>query len=153
GISPAGSNTNPNTWTTWIPATFNVETDGGNNDEYQATIGSTLMPGTYYYASRFRLNNGPYVYGGNPFNQWDGTLSVSGVLTVAPNPTQCANMNAPENGATGVVIGSVALSWSAPSSGPAPSGYKVYFGTNPGSLTLQTTTTNLTYNVNAPAYS
>src|SRR5690606_21781938 len=72
GISPEGSNTNPDTWSTWIPATFNVETDGNNNDEYQANIGSTLMPGIYYYASRFRLNGGPYVYGGNPFNQWDG---------------------------------------------------------------------------------
>ena len=40
GISPVGSNTNPNTWTTWIPATFLGEVDNGfgnptANDEYQ----------------------------------------------------------------------------------------------------------------------
>ncbi|WP_309640728.1 GEVED domain-containing protein [Flavobacterium sp.] len=153
GISPAGSNSNPNTWTTWVPATFNVETDGNNNDEYQATIGSSLAVGTYYYASRFRLNGGPFVYGGNPFNFWDGTSSVSGVLTVNPNPTQCAVIGAPANAATNIVNGTVALSWTAPTSGPAPTAYKVYFGTTSGSLTLVTTTASLTFNASAPAFS
>ena len=43
-------------------------------------------PGTYYYASRFELNNvGAYKYGG--YNAtgggfWDGTANVSGVLTI-----------------------------------------------------------------------
>ena len=152
GISPVGSNSNPNTWTTWIPATHNAGAVG-NNDEYQANIGSTLAPGTYYYASRFRLNGGPFVYGGNPFNAWDGTSSVSGVLTVDPNPTQCATLDSPANGATNIPIGTLALSWTAPTSGPAPTGYKVFSGTTSGSLTLLTTTTNLTLNVNVPAYS
>lgn len=83
GISPAGSNTNPNTWTTWIPATFN--TQAGNNDEYMAVIGAGLAPGTYYYASRFQLNGGPYTYGGytpTGGGYWDGTTNISGVLTV-----------------------------------------------------------------------
>ena len=84
GISPVGSNTNPNTWTNWIPTTFNVE--DGNNDEYQATIGATLLPGTYYYATRFRLNGGAYVYGGTNFGFWNGTDKISGVLTVNPPP-------------------------------------------------------------------
>lgn len=82
GISPEGDNSNPNTWTNWIPATFNVETDGNNNDEYQAEIGAGLTPGTYYYASRFRLNNGDFAYGGTNFGFWDGTTYLSGVLTV-----------------------------------------------------------------------
>ena len=82
GTSPVGQNTNPNTWTNWVPATFNVETDGNNNDEYQAEIGAGLTPGTYYYASRFRLNNGDYAYGGTNFGFWDGTTYLSGVLTV-----------------------------------------------------------------------
>jgi hypothetical protein len=96
GISPIGSNSNPNTWTTWIPATFNVETENfpgsGNfyNDEYQASIGATLVPGTYYYATRFQLNNGVYVYGGidssNNGSFWNGTGFNSGVLTVSPPP-------------------------------------------------------------------
>ena len=154
GISPAGADasSNPNTWTTWIPATHNAGSVG-NNDEYQATIGSTLLVGTYRYASRFRLNGGPFVYGGFPFNQWNGSDSNSGELTVNSNPTQCADIVSPANTATNVAIGTVALSWTTPSSGPAPTGYKVYFGTTSGSLTLQTTTTNLTYNASAPNYS
>lgn len=78
------SNTNPNTWTNWVPATFNISI--GNNDEYQANIGSLLgIAGTYYYATRFQNDNGAYVYGG--YNQngggfWDGTNNLSGMLTV-----------------------------------------------------------------------
>ncbi|MBS4035762.1 MAG: right-handed parallel beta-helix repeat-containing protein, partial [Ignavibacterium sp.] len=83
GVSDA--NTDPSTWTTWIPAVFNV--DAGNNDEYMAMIGATLAPGTYYYASRFNVFNGDFVYGG--YNAggggfWDGINNVSGVLTVDP---------------------------------------------------------------------
>ena len=52
-----------------------------------ADFGSTLAPGTYYYASRFQIQTGPYTYGG--YNAggggfWDGTTNVSGVLTVNP---------------------------------------------------------------------
>lgn len=82
------ANTNPNTWTTWVPATFNVE--AGNDDEYQATIGANLIPGTYYYATRFTLNGGNFFYGGidssNNGNFWNGTTHNSGILTVTPPP-------------------------------------------------------------------
>ncbi|TRW23096.1 T9SS type A sorting domain-containing protein [Flavobacterium zepuense] len=82
-IGVSASNTNPNTWTTWVPMTFNTQV--GNNDEFMAQIGGALAPGTYYYASRFKLLDGPYKYGG--YNAaggsfWDGTTYVSGVLTV-----------------------------------------------------------------------
>ncbi|MCL6493673.1 MAG: hypothetical protein K6T54_02715 [Ignavibacterium sp.] len=82
-IGVNSSNTNPSTWTTWIPAVYNV--DVGNNDEYMAAIGSSLAPGTYYYASRFNVFGGNYVYGG--YNSsgggfWDGINNVSGVLVV-----------------------------------------------------------------------
>lgn len=85
------TNTNPNTWTNWVVATHNANSIG-NNDEYQANIGATLAPGTYYYATRFNLNNGAYVYGGinqnspNNGNFWDGTTFVNGILTVTPPP-------------------------------------------------------------------
>lgn len=104
GISPLASNTNPNTWTNWIPATFNVETDGNNNDEYQANIGANLtVTGTYYYATRFKLNNGAYVYGGINFGAWDATTHPSGVLTVnGPANDDCS-------GATTVTCGSSTL--------------------------------------------
>lgn len=60
-----------------------------NDDEYMAVIGSDLASGTYYYATRFKLDDNNYVYGGinsaNPEtggNFWDGITFVSGVLTV-----------------------------------------------------------------------
>ncbi|MEL1243248.1 GEVED domain-containing protein [Flavobacterium sp. DGU11] len=114
GISPAGSNTNPNTWTNWVPATFNVQ--AGNNDEYMAAIGAGLAPGTYYYASRFTLNGGPYTYGGftpTGGGTWDGTTNVSGVLTVtcsttapvaAATQTFCSGATVANLQATGAVI-------------------------------------------------
>lgn len=80
GISPVGANTNPNTWTTWIPATWNTQII--NDDEFQATIGASLAPGTYYYASRFQLGPGAFRYGGYNTGFWDGTTNPSGVLTV-----------------------------------------------------------------------
>lgn len=84
GISDAGDNSDPSGWTNWIPATYN--TDSGNNDEYMASIGATLAPGTYYYATRFTLNGGPYVYGGLNDGFWDSVAHPSGVLTVNPAP-------------------------------------------------------------------
>ncbi len=80
GIS--STNNNPANWTTWVPATFNVQV--GNNDEFMASIGKTLAPGTYYYAYRYQYLGGPYRYGGFSGGFWDSTGNVSGVLTVNP---------------------------------------------------------------------
>ncbi len=79
------SNTNPSTWAegNWNRAFFNAH--HGNNDEYAATIGNNLAPGTYYYAIRSQLINDSYVYGGYSTNGgglWDGVTNVSGVLTL-----------------------------------------------------------------------
>lgn len=86
GISPLNTNSNPSTWTNWVVAYFNQEV--GDNDEYKATIGSTLTPGTYYYATRFQLTDGGYFYGGidnsNVGGFWDGVTYNSGTLTVNP---------------------------------------------------------------------
>lgn len=87
-IGYSSTNTNPGTWMNWVPASFNTQV--GNNDEFVAGIGAGLAPGTYYYASRWKLNSGPYRYGG--FNAgggdgfWDGVNDISGVLTVSPPP-------------------------------------------------------------------
>ncbi|MFP9099719.1 T9SS type A sorting domain-containing protein [Flavobacterium sp. RHBU_24] len=83
GVSTA--NTNPNTWTetVWVPATFNVQS--GNNDEFMATVGQGLTPGTYYYASRFQLDGGDFLYGGYSATGggfWSAGSNVSGILTV-----------------------------------------------------------------------
>jgi hypothetical protein len=61
-IGYSSSNTNPNTWTNWQTATFNVQS--GNNDEYIATFGDNLAAGTYYYTFRYSLNGCGYSYGG-----------------------------------------------------------------------------------------
>jgi hypothetical protein len=154
GVSPIGANTNPNTWTTWIPATWNSG-HVSNNDEYQANIGSTLPVGTYYYATRFRLNGGAFRYGGTDGtngNFWDGTTFNSGVLTVNPNPTQCATFISPVNGATNVPNGTVNFSWNAPSTGPTPTSYEFYGGTTSGSLALVTTVTTTNVNINITGF-
>lgn len=86
-IGVSTSNTDPATWTNWIKADYNGEDIHGNNDEFKAEIGSALSPGTYYYASRFKVNPnadeyryGGYSSGGGHF--WDGTNYISGVLVV-----------------------------------------------------------------------
>ncbi|WP_040247610.1 T9SS type A sorting domain-containing protein [Psychroserpens mesophilus] len=73
---------------TWTTAPYLGEV--GSNDEYALAIGAALAPGTYYYVSRFSVDGGPYVYGGNDISDgdggdsWDGSSFVSGVLTVNP---------------------------------------------------------------------
>lgn len=94
-IGISSENTHPSTWTNWIPASYNGYVE--NNDEYLASIGSTLTPGTYYYTSRFKLDNGPYTYGGYSAEgggYWDGISNVSGILTI--NCTASAPSLAPE---------------------------------------------------------
>lgn len=103
-IGYSTGNTDPAGWTNWVPATYN--SDEGNNDEYLANIGSGITEdGTYYYASRFQLNGGDFVYGGYSATGggfWDGTTNVSGVLTVnslpAPDEITWANLQWPPDG-------------------------------------------------------
>jgi len=81
---------------TWVPATFN--TDSVNNDEYTVDLGGAIPgPGTYYYISRFRYNNGVFSYGGivpagSGGNFWDGSSFISGVLTVNSPATDCSDL-------------------------------------------------------------
>ncbi len=63
--------------------------------------------------------------GSNVGAGWNATISC-----VPVTPPNCVTYEAPANGATGICPGSVDLSWTAPSSGFAPQGYKLYFGTN-----------------------
>jgi len=103
-IGYSTSNSNPQTWTNWIPATYYGD-DGTNNDEYSLNLGATLTtPGTYYYASRFQINGGPYRYGGYEATDsdgngtWDGTADVSGVVTVTAPVADWYNLQWPANG-------------------------------------------------------
>lgn len=80
-IGYSTSNSDPSTWTSWLPASYSG--DVGNNDEYITNLGAAIAaPGVYYYASRFQLGSGSYYYGGFVGGAWDGTTNVSGVLTV-----------------------------------------------------------------------
>lgn len=80
-VGVSATNTDPSTWTNWTEATFNVQS--GNNDEFMGSIGKNLAAGTYYYAYRYEYLGGPYRYGGTD-GFWNGTNSISGVLTVNP---------------------------------------------------------------------
>lgn len=90
-IGYSTSDTDPSTWTDWVVASYG--SDQGNNDEYTVAL-SFPTAGTYYYASRFSLESGPYTYGGYNVgggNIWDGTTNVSGVATVNDIPgSTCA---------------------------------------------------------------
>ncbi|HZW37816.1 MAG TPA: T9SS type A sorting domain-containing protein [Ignavibacteriaceae bacterium] len=99
------SNTNPNTWLNWIPATFN--TNSGNNDEYQANLGANISAkGTYYYAFRYQYNSEAYVYGGTN-GPWNGTNNLSGILTVF-----AASINSPTSlTASSTLPKKVILNW------------------------------------------
>jgi len=92
-IGYSTENSDPATWTNWIPASYAGAS--GNNDEFVANLGTQISsPGTYYYASRFRYNSGAYVYGGYSLTGggfWNGTSQVSGVLTVTTSPPTVIN--------------------------------------------------------------
>ncbi len=108
GYNPAS--TNPATWTTWVPATFNV--DAGQSDEYTAEIGSTLGGGVYYYATRFQYTGGPYLYGGYSSSGggfWNGSTNISGFLVVQAPPAM-PSLSSPSNGALHLPPTTV-LSW------------------------------------------
>lgn len=80
------SNSNPSDWTVWVPATYNGVSEFGDRPEYTASIGADISEaGTYYFATRFQLGSGAFVFGG--FSEtgggfWNGESNRSGVLTV-----------------------------------------------------------------------
>jgi hypothetical protein len=84
-IGYSTENTNPSTWTNWIAAPYFGES--GGNDEFRLDLGALMgSTGTFYYASKFKLNEQDVVYGGFSNGFWDGTTNISGVLTVSAPP-------------------------------------------------------------------
>ena len=83
-VGYSSSNTNPSTWTTWIAAPYTGPVAG--SDEFTADLGSAITSaGTWYYATRFSLNGGAWLYGGFSAGGggfWNGTDNISGVLTI-----------------------------------------------------------------------
>ncbi len=124
-IGYSTTNTNPNTWTNWINATYNpacIDCNGDQNDEYFANLGAAITAtGTYYYAIRYTLNSGQYRYGGilddgSAGDFWDGITYLSGVLVVENAPT-CNGSESFDNAiltatyANGSFVGDTGLTW------------------------------------------
>ena len=101
-IGYSTTNTDPSTWASsnWVSAGFFAEY--GNDDEYRGDLGPELdTDGTYYYASRFRYDGGPYAYGG--YNAggggfWDGSSNTSGQVTISNEQPNFANVDYPASG-------------------------------------------------------
>jgi hypothetical protein len=91
---------------------------------YTITINGTAAGTTQRLVFQWR-NDGSI--GTNPAATLDNVTIITQVPPVPNCPTA---LTAPANGATGVCETSVTLQWTAPTGGGAPSGYKVYLGTN-----------------------
>lgn len=59
-------------------------------------------------------------------------------------PPDCATLNTPANNSTNIAL-NTPLTWTAPSTGGTPTGYKVYLGTSNPPTTLVTTATSTSY--------
>jgi len=109
--------------------------------------------GAMPYISRTGLTPGSTVF--VRFFEYDnnnnGTFSIC--VSTPPAVPNCATLNTPANGATGVVR-NTPLTWTAAGTGGTPSGYKVYLGTAPNpSLTTTVTHPTATYTPSGQAYS
>jgi len=99
-IGYSTTDTDPSTWTNWVPASYNAFFIDPSNDEYMADLGAAIpSTGVYYYASRFQLGTSPYVYGGFNSGFWNGTTNISSTLTVNALPQiDWANLQWPPSG-------------------------------------------------------
>ena len=78
------SDSDPSTWDESVWQVANFGQDNGNDDEYNLTTSSTAV-GTHYISTRWRLDNGPYTYGGASASNggaWDGVNNLNVGLTV-----------------------------------------------------------------------
>ena len=88
---------------------------------------------------------------GSAFSTWTGPFVFN--TTLAPG---CAGLISPADGATGVLITGttpgIPLTWTAPTTGDAPTGYNIYFGTDPFALPLLGNINALTVNITGIVY-
>lgn len=82
-------NTHPSGWAHWLPMAYNLDVNG--QDEYLLDLGAAWQNiGTWHYATRYRIGNQAWVYGGySPAGGgfWNGTSNTSGQLIITNNPT------------------------------------------------------------------
>jgi glycosidase/fibronectin type 3 domain-containing protein len=131
GFGAPGSN--PATWTTWGPMSYNSGHTGDNNYEYQGGIRADAI-GTYDYLVRFSDDGGrTWVYGdqdGYIPGSNSGT-NLPGVMTITPS----SDTTAPSAPTASIDYNSASLivSWSASSdSDDAVAEYRIYRGTASG---------------------
>jgi len=96
------ANTNPSTWeeSKWISGTVSgyQTTFHATQDQYEVETGSQLAVGTYYTATRFKLDNDDYVYGGTSTDGggiWQQSVNENGVLQVVNGQIEWANLESP----------------------------------------------------------
>ena len=106
GYSTVDEHPSTDSWTWFLAAyTGDQGPSWGNptaNDEYVATI-SGLEPGAYYYATRFQVDCGPYMYGGYSESGggfWSGENHSGGLSVIygarGTQKPQWANLQWPE---------------------------------------------------------
>lgn len=108
GYSTTNSNPNSGSWT-WVSAPYNLQ--AGNNDEYVLNLGATLAavgPGTYYYASRYRIGAGSYQYGGTG-GVWSNNSGVLNVADVKGNGNTIAYQGSTTSAANNTDFGSACI--------------------------------------------
>jgi hypothetical protein len=145
-VGYSSTNDNPaNAGWTWVASTFNV--DAGNDDEYQATL-TGLPIGTYYYAARFQIGTGPYVYGGSAgvWNNDSVTLHVNADVVDYVN-VQFSGSSTLTQGGTKTVLAQVYEPGITPGAGAgagitAEIGYSTSNSTPDGTWTWTTATYN-----------
>lgn len=135
----------------WINATFNV--DQGNNDEWKATL-PTPAVGTYKYAYRVSLNNGPYLYcdADGPDNGFTeaqlGTLNVTAVQIDSCRLQFPGSVVAPSGSQTAEIFGRVTAqgvtdATGAPANLVAEIGYGAATATDPSTWSWSAATFNI----------
>lgn len=108
----------------------------GNSSSTSYTLTTSLASETNYYWSVVPKNSIGSATG----------CSVFSFTTKVATPPGCASNFSPADGAS-VNIGTVPLSWSAPTTGGAATSYDVYWGTSSTTLTKLGNTTNTAVNI------
>lgn len=124
------SNTDPSSWGTWVAATYVGQS--GNYHEYEANFGSTFNVGTYYYASRFKLNDDSYVYGGYSSEGggiYNGTSNTNGTINVT------AELPLFESFDNNVTTPNLPGGWTKTSTSPTWSTVASNYNSSPNSIT------------------
>ena len=136
--SPANSATNVNwpatlTWTTpTLDATHGVATAYkvyfGTDNPPTNIVNGTSQPGLTYTTGTLTANTTYYwkIIASNSSGDATSCSTYSFTTNTLPG---CATYSSPSNGASSVATSS-SLTWTAPSSGGTPSGYKLYLGTD-----------------------